>query len=410
MRRRHKIIFFILIVVLFFWTLASFLVTTKGNQAIVSKLESYTKRKVSVNGVYLNPLISLEIDGLEISGLGKIERLYITPSIVGLLSGRIALNEIKIIRPEFVFEKIPAQQAEAAKTLAQAAESVVSAPSAGISVARSAKRQILHFVIKRIVIKDGNIDFRDRTVGQNGVKIALEDFNLNLDNLFFMPQSVITDFKLSSRIPWQIPAQYGEINLNGWINLYKKDIQATLEIKNIDGISLYPYYEKWVDLEGARIQQAKLQFKSDVMGHNNEIVANCRLELTDIVFRPKDDSEQEKKAFKIATAVLGIFRSLDQGKIGLNFTIRTKMDRPEFGFDNIRMAFEDKLALATGNSSGMKKVEELMTLPADLIKGTLNGTTEVTKTLIESIISAGKSLGSAVVDIFKKDNPQNKNN
>jgi len=96
----------------------------------------------------------------------------------------------------------------------------------------------------------------------------------------------VQDSKRSSRaeIPWREDSGEGIVYTSGWVNLYRKEMQARLEIEGIDGISLHPYYTKWVDLENSRIEQAKLNFFSDVQGMNNEIVAQCRLELTDIEF------------------------------------------------------------------------------------------------------------------------------
>ncbi len=179
-----------------------------------------------------------------------------------------------------------------------------------------------------------------------------------------------------------------------------------MEVKDIDGIYLYPYYSRWVDLQASRIREAKLQFRSDITGLNNDVEAKCHLELTDIVFRSREEAEEEDRAYKIATAVLDILRALDQGKISLNFTIRTKMDNPQFGFDNIRMAFEDKLA--KGAQSDKVDPQDLMMLPANLLKGAIRGTTDITRTLIESTVEVGKTLKNAVIDPFKNNKKKEK--
>ena len=175
-------------------------------------------------------------------------------------------------------------------------------------------------------------------------------------------------------------------------------MRASVNVKNIDGIYLYPYYANWVDLEKSRIQQAKLNFSSEITGRNNDIAADCHLELTDIVFRPKEEQEQEEKAHKIATVVLDLFKALD-GKITLDFTVKTKMDRPMFGFENIRMAVEEKIA----KSYKKEKLGTILSFPTKLIESAVKGTTDITKAMIEGTLSVGKEIRKGAEQIFMEE-------
>lgn len=381
---------------LLLWTIASVLVYKKGRPLLISKLSEITKREVRIKALYLNPVINLEVEGLEIPGFLKVDHIYVSPSILGLCMGKPVLNYLKVIAPQIIFEIKPQEpKQETREAGAQGLQGVS-------GTEQTVPQKPLYLVIKHLAVKEGKFDFIDQTVGQDGIKITVEDIDFNLDNLFLMPQSVVTNFKLNGKIPWQSGEHAGEINLGGWINLFKKDIQATLQIKDIDGISLYPYYANWVDLEGARIQKAKLQFSSDISGHDNDVVAECKLELTDMVFRPREEGEAEDKAHRIAAAVLDIFRAMGKGNIALNFTVKTKMDRPEFGFDAIHSAFEEKLAIAS-KARGKGGAQEIIELPANLIRGTISETTNITRSLIESTIAAGKSLGSSIVGAIRKE-------
>jgi len=179
-------------------------------------------------------------------------------------------------------------------------------------------------------------------------------------------------------------------------------MQATLKVEDIDGIYLYPYYSAWVDLEKARIEKAKLNFFSNIQGLNNDVIAQCRLELTDIVRRPRPPDEPQEKAARLTDAVLDKFRSLDEGKIVLEFPIKTKMDKPEFGFGEIKMAFEKKLAESTSKDRGIKP-QEVLTFPAKLVEGTFKGATQLTTALIGGVISAGKEIEKAFEAAFRKE-------
>jgi hypothetical protein len=155
-----------------------------------------------------------------------------------------------------------------------------------------------------------------------------------------------------------------------------------------------------VDLEKARIESAKLNFSSNIHGIDNKVTAECHLELTDIVRKPRPPEENQEKAEKLADTVLDAFRAMNQGKIVLDFTIRTKMDRPEFGFGSIKMAVEDKLARAR-NGSGVTP-QNVMMLPGKLLEGATKGATEFSKSVIDGTFAIGQGIKKSVEETFKK--------
>ncbi len=363
--------------------------TLLGKSIAISQLENATKRKVAISSFDIVPPLNIKLRNLNIEGLIKADSVSISPSIIGLLLGNAALNEVSILRPEFTYERV--------------------SPTAGpqpAPVAEPKKKQPFCLIIKNLNIKDGRINFIDHTVGPEGIQIMIKDLNFKLTNIYTLPRSLITNFELKAKIPWQQGKDEGKIQAEGWLNFFKKDMQAAVKIEDIDGIYLYPYYSNWVDLEKARIEKAKLNFTSDINGLNNNVTAQCRLELTDIVRKPRAPEEGAEKAERITDAVLDILKALNQGKIVLDFTIRTKMDRPEFGFSNIKMAFEEKLA--QGKKANGFKAEDVLKLPGNLLQGTVKSATDLTKAVIDGAFSVGKELKEAVGDTFKKEPKENK--
>jgi len=387
-----KILFISVVILVLIYGAAYIFLIFKGRILIIKQLTDITHRKVSVGYFDIAPPLSIEMKNLDIEGMAKVEAISVSPSILGFITGNFALNNIRIIKPEFTYEK----------TLPKTAESPAVSSDNAISAAQPSKIGRLHMIIKKINIKDGRLEILDRTIGENGIKITIKDIYFNLDDLYLLPRSVITNFELKAKVPWQEAGEEGKIEAGGWINLFKKDMQATLKIEDIDGIALYPYYSKWVDLEKARIQKAKLNFTSEIQGLNNNVTANCHLELTDIVRRPLGTEESEQKASRIANAVMDIFKALNQGKIVLNFTIKTKMDRPEFGFGNIKMAFEERLT--QGAKTKGINIEDILVLPAKLLQGTVKGATDLSRAVIDGTVAVGREIAKAIIiDPFKKE-------
>ena len=175
-------------------------------------------------------------------------------------------------------------------------------------------------------------------------------------------------------------------------------MQATVKISDIDGVYLYPYYSTWVDLEKTRIESAKLNLTSNLKGTDNNLAAECHLELTDIVFKQRQEEEGLGKVEKIAEAVLGIFKALNQGKVIVNFTIKTRMTNPEFNFGYIKTAFEDKLR--EGMKYSQVNYADILKIPAKSVGRTA---TDLSRALIDGTFSIAKGLKDAFAVAFKKE-------
>lgn len=410
MKRWIKIIFIVAISAAILYSPTYIFLILEGRNIVISRIADFTQRKVSIGRLGIRPPLHLAIKNLEIQGLAKIDTILISPSIVGFLMGNIAFNDIQFIKPELTYERFAPHIAEpvtpdtataTATTPATPAPAEVTPTPAPVQKEEPTTRNPLRLVLKRVIIKDGTINFIDHATCAEPIKINIKDITFYLDNLYMMlPHSLVTHFRLEGRIPWQQGAEEGKLEADGWINFYKSDMQATLKIEGIDGIYLYPYYSKWVDLEKARIQGAKLKFTSNIQGLNNNVTAECHLELNDIVFKPRSPEEQKEKAEKIAEVVLGMLKQLSQGKIVLDFTVRTKMDSPQFGFGNIKMAVEDKLAPPR---RGEGFTEDILLLPFKLLKGVLKGTTDISKSVIDGTFALGNEVKKSVEEVFKKE-------
>lgn len=389
----------IVVVALLFITAYAFL-RFLGKAMIIEQIEGLTHRKVSMGTLDLALPFKLEIQNLNIEGLAKIESLSISPSIPYLIIGNLAFNNVSIVRPQFTFERT-APAAPAPTTESPATEATPATTALPETEVASANKRPARFIFKRFTVKEGEIDFIDYTVKPEGIKITLKDINLDLTNLYTFPFPTIANFELKARIPWREGNEEGKINAEGWFNFYKKDMQAAIDIRDIDGIYLSPYYSNWIDLEKARIEKANLDFTSSIQGLNNNVSAECHLELTDIVRKPRPPEAPQEKEEKVTNLVLDTLQELDQGKIVLNFTIKTKMDRPEFGIGNVKMAFEDRIAKLRAATA--VKPEHILMLPAKILEGAVKGATDLSKAVIDGTFAVGKELKDAVEDTFTRD-------
>jgi len=373
-------------------------VAFKGKSIIIKQLEGLTHKKVSAGQFKLMLPFTLDIKDLNVEGLAKVDEISITPSIPYFLMGNIAFNDISVINPKITYNRVPPPQAVVSST-AEAPVKAAAVPEIKAKVEPKKKRP-LRLVLKHVTVKDGNIDFIDYTVKADGIKITIKDINFKLTKLYTFPFPAITNFELKGRIPWQEGEEEGKISVEGWLNYYKKDIQAAIKIEDIDGIYLSPYYSSWVDLEKARIEKASLSFTSNIQGLNNSVTAECHLELTDIVRKPRPAEVSEGKEEKVTSVVLDTFKALDQGKVVLDFAIKTRMDRPELGISNIQTAFADKIAKVRDSNS--LKTEDVLVLPLKILESTVKGATDISRAVIDGTFAIGKALKDAAEDSFRK--------
>jgi len=381
----------------------------KGKSFIVNELKSLTGRNVTIEKFFLSGTLKIELQNLKIENIFKADSIKIIPNILESLSGRIVIQGIEITKPEFVVVRaIDKGNAELVLADSPLYVKAVASPIPSIDVSLISSRRSIKIkklmvnalFIKNVSVKEGTFGFLDKTVSTEPVKLIVQNLNINLNNAILLPRSVINNIELRGNVPLEGSAEMGQIEISGWVNFIKKDIEASIKIHNIDGVSLYPYYSDWVKLDKSRINTAKLSFDSQIHGFNNDVTADCRLELTEISFKERLEEEKEPRAEKIANFVLGLLKSIDGGKMEVKFPIKTKMDNPVFGGNVIKDAVMEKVVKARDKSR--IKAEDLVLFPEKVVQGTVKGATDITKALISGAADIGKELKSVFMGTVDK--------
>ncbi|MFA5199877.1 MAG: DUF748 domain-containing protein [Candidatus Omnitrophota bacterium] len=399
MKNWNKIfIIFAIVVVCFSIFYAYFLLGAKW--ILSAKIQELTGHKTTIEKLNIKPPLNIEIVNLKIENLLRINSLYLSPSIPNLLLGRLAFNKIKIYEPEITYYHTasvePAKDGQAAVTEVKTPIIAAPTPVAENTVNSSGKGFPLS--VKSLKVYSGKINFVDRTTSNGVINFVIKDIKLYVTNL---PGSEpITDFSLKGNISWNTGEPDGKIALQGWINFLKKDMLASLKIENIDAIVFYPYYSNWVDLEKARIEKAKLNFTSNIKGLNNNVTAACHLELADIVRKVRPPEEPQQKAEKLTDAVLDMFKNMNHGEVVLDFTLRTKMDQPQFGFDNIKSAFEGKLM--EGRASAGLRVQDILLWPVKWVQGGIKNGADISNAAVDGLISLGSGIKQFLEDLINR--------
>jgi hypothetical protein len=384
----------VLLILLVFASLHTF-VSIKGRDLLTSKLHAVFQSEVLVGRVTTSFPLKLIVKDLEVKNWFKIKKVLSSTGMIDVLGGNFILSDLRLEGVEFDIEK--------RKHGDQDQPSVDLGEVAG-NVAQVQESFFLpqHIVLKHLTISDGAFTYIDYTKSDTPIKITVKDFNLKVDN-FQWPLFVseVTSFQLNGKVPWENIKEEGKVDLKGWINFYKKDMNATLKIKDIDGIAIYPYYSSWVDIDKARVEKARLDFNSNITGLNNNVTASCHLEMTQLIFKPKEEQEKEQRLERITNVVIGLLKAMNQGKVVLDFNFKTKMDNPEFGLGIIQEALKDKLYQA--RKSQDSPAMQIIKFPGKLIGGTITSAADLTKSMINGTVVVGKELRKAMESSFSRE-------
>ena len=404
MKLLKTIIFIVAVIILAAFLGLHTFVSIKGKDLLTKKLHSIFQSEVTVGRVTTSFPFLLIAKNVEVKNWFKIRKAFASTGIFDIFSGNFILSNLKLEGVEFSLEKAKRDKSTEVNPEIKLDESKTLPVNPGAVTGSGAENDFFlpeHIILKRLTILDGTFNYADYTKSETPINIKVKDLNIKLEN-FQWPflNSGVTFFKISGRVPWENIKEEGWIEFEGWINFLKKDLRAKLEVKDIDGVYIYPYYSSWVNIDKARVEKIRLNFSSNITSINNDVNAACHLELTQISFKPKEEQEKEPRLEKITNVVLGLMKAMDQGKIVLNFNLKTKLDNPEFGLGVIEQAFRDKLYQSRKNHGSAAM--DIIKFPGKVIEGTIASAADLTKSVINSTVSLGKELKKAVEVSFTR--------
>lgn len=388
--KNWKKLFKIAVIVVLLFSLFYIFIMLEAKQLLIKVISDASGRKTTIDKLEIKPPLNLEIKDLDVQGVFSAKRIYLSPSIPNLLRGRIAFNKIEIVDPQATYQRIPPPVAVKDSTSVVEFPQPVAVKAPEPAPAPVKENKVFPVIIKSLKVRSGLLNFIDSTAAVGSIKIKIKDIQFYVSNLSTVNMHTISNFDLKANISWYTGEPDGKLLLQGWADFNKKDVLAKLKIENIDAIVFYPYYSTWVNLEKARIEKAKLNFNSDIKGVNNNVDAACHLELTDMVRKVRPPDEPQQKAERLTDAVLDMFKSMNQGKVVLDFTLHTKMDQPVFGFANIKSAFEGKIM--EGRAKAGLRPQDVLLWPSRWFKSGVKGIGDLSNAAFDGIVSLGEGI------------------
>ena len=349
--RKILIVFIICLAILFI--LAYGIFQLKGEDIVAAKLKESFSREVSIKDVSLSFPLIVKIKELNIENFASVDYLSASASALGLLTGRIILNNVTLQNPHLSIERFR----DGSFNFPVKKNKPKSKPKGKAS---SELKKNAPLILLSIDITDGELVFKDRKSGIDNFAINIKDLNLHISKASFMPSDLKIKFDVSGNMYAFNLEKTGVFNTRGWVDLKQKNMDGTLDVEGGDCIIIVPYL---TFISSERFKEGRFNIHSTLKAKNNNLTISTELELEDLAKAVLADESKEKGIMDIVEGKVFDFLRDEQDKVTVEFTYRTKLDNPLGGSLDTRSLMEnviqDKILKPLTEENGLEKIKKI---------------------------------------------------
>ena len=316
---------------------------------------------------------AVQVAGLRIKGRPgwpaadtlRAERVVIVPSLRSLLSARIEVGSVSVVKPY-----LSALRTKEGKLLV--VPSLLAGPAAKDQAAVGPPARSV--AISRISLEDGVLELFDATVAQPPLKIRLEQIQATLRDLVVPTLTGKSRLEVTGLVKGV--KRDGRAHVSGWLEVASKDSSITLELRSIDLLALQPYLIKAAD---TRVQRGTVDLDLQSEVSRSRLRAPGKLVISDLEFAPARGAWETVLGVPRA-AVVGLLKSKDD-KIEVHFVIEGDLDNPRFALNE---AFGTRIASALADKLGVR------------LQGAAEGVAGLGRKGLEAAGEAARGVGDAL--------------
>jgi hypothetical protein len=314
---------------------------------------------------------SVEVEGLRIKGRTgwpasdalRAERVIIVPSLRSILSGKVRVQSITIVKPY-----LSALRTKDGKL--QVVPSLLGAPPAQKSGGGAAPP----VAIGRIALQDGVVEIFDATVASPPHKIRLEQLQATVHEVLVPALTGKSRFDLAGVLKG---VQHdGRVSVSGWAEVATKDSSVKTELRKVDLVALQPYIIKAAEA-GVQRGALDLDLQSDVV--HNRLKAPGKATIADLELSPSKGALGTFMGVP-RDAVVAFLKNKDN-KITVNFVLEGDINNPQFSLNE---AFSTRMASAMAENLGVS------------IRGLAQGVGTLGQKGVGAFADTAKGLGGAL--------------
>ncbi|MDD5465927.1 MAG: DUF748 domain-containing protein [Candidatus Omnitrophica bacterium] len=310
MKTKFKIIIWVFAVLLAIFLVAGILTAVYAPRIIEQQIEQNLKLKTSLRKISLSPPFTITLEGLEIGDLVSVKKVALSPNLIGLLFGKIVIHGLNVVEPVINLE--------------QSANGKLNLPALG----QKGKPPAVY--LTSLKVQNGKVIFTDRKVAPEGFQVIVNKLNVKAVKVALPVTSLATNFKISAEMVNARGRAFGNIVFGGWLDYPAKDMDAKLEVKDLDVTNFSPYYGNFIS--SRKLLKAMLDLSSTFKAKNNALEIITNFNLSKIVY---EKTEEQQPDLNLMQDALDFFADAD-GNLKLEFKIDTALDNPALSQEKIR--------------------------------------------------------------------------
>ena len=337
---------------------------------ILAKVEVKIGRKVSIEdfrlyllrgGTFENIVIANHKDFSKAPFL-KTDKMVVKYALLPLIHKEIVIKKVVLVRPQILVERNKKGKwsfSDLAK--AQMSDKRVKGvyplnPSSPRLAPKEEEPKKMAVMVRSIILQKGRAIFNDELIPQI---ITIEDLNIRVSNI---SQEKKADFDIRLIIPEKMASPLKvKASLNPFTLKEKRDIDARIDIADLDLIYFAPYYKPFLL---GKLQRARLDMGLD-LGIKEKISSKGRVALNDLVFIPPKGPPLPIKFESLAS----------------NHDLRIDLEKSNIDIERMNLNLDDVSLNAKGKIKDFRKEREL-----DLSLSTNQIPLDKAKALISSFV------------------------
>ena len=307
--KKFKVLFLIVVIFLVIFVIAGILVGVYAPKIVEDQIRQNLKIKTSLGKISLSLPFVVTLERLEVGDLASIKKISFSPNLIALIFGKVVIHGLTITEPVI---------------------NLVESPDGKLNLpVLEQKGKGLKIYPTSLNLRDGKIIFTDRKVSPAGYQVIVNKLYIKVSKVSLPLQSLATNFDLSAQLDTPLGEAFGKITFSGWLDYLAKDMDAKLEVKEMDVTNFSPYYGNFIS--NKKLLSANLNLGSTFKAKNNALNIITDLNLTNLVY----EKTEEKLGLELAKNTLDLFTDAF-GNLNLVFDIDTKLDNPAITQDKLK--------------------------------------------------------------------------
>ncbi|MFH1360459.1 MAG: DUF748 domain-containing protein [Candidatus Omnitrophota bacterium] len=332
MKRIKRVAALILILLFGLFVGLAYYVGANGKEILTDQLNKALNVPVSLGDVRFSLPFNLRVRDISIEGYGKAKEANIGLGPLYLFKKELYFPYVYLSEPTVIIQRTqikteessPAEPTTEGSTTEPQQSPVQPLPTAKetapVKTSESKSRSAINIYVRKLIIRDGQVDFIDRS-GEKNLSYTAKEINVRVRRFSYPFRAFVTEFDVDAKVVSSDQKKtQGVIESHGWVNLGKKDMQTTVAIKDLDSELFSRYYSGEND---SGFKGMMVNLSANLVSKNNDMTVQGQLRLKTAPAAEKEENAQD--SFSIEDYIVQGLRSIG-AEIASDFHFKTKMD------------------------------------------------------------------------------------